>query len=99
MIILSIDTSGSSGSAAILKDGQILSETYWPVQSSHTTELPHQIQKVLELSHLKLPEVGGFDVTIGPGSFTGIRVGLAFVKGLALLHKKPVMGISSLLAL
>src|SRR5215467_14613571 len=99
MILLAIDTSGMSGSAAILEDQKILSETFWRAQASHSSELPSQVQKICRDTALSMSQVEAFAVTLGPGSFTGLRVGLAFVKGLAFSGRKPVAGISTLEAL
>src|SRR5262245_35102397 len=99
MILLAIDTSGISGSAALLEDQKILSETSWRAQANHSSELPSQVQKIIREAGLSVPQVEAFAVTLGPGSFTGLRVGLAFVKGLAFSGQKPVAGISTLEAL
>ena len=99
MLILALDTSGPTGSAAILDEENVLSETNWIASSSHTTELPSRVEKILKECGLKISQIEAYGVTIGPGSFTGIRVGLAFVKGLALAGQKPVMGISTLRSL
>ncbi len=99
MFLLAVDTSNLSGSVACLKDQKLLSEVHWVAKSSHSSILPLQVQEVLEKSQLKLSQIEAFAVTIGPGSFTGIRIGLAFVKGLAFSQNKKVVGVSSLLAL
>src|SRR5215471_7394953 len=99
MYLLALDTSGASGSIAVLQNDRVLSEVTWTGSASHTAELPIQMQKVLEASGLSLPTMEAFALTIGPGSFTGIRVGLSFVKGLALADLKPVMGVSTLRSL
>jgi tRNA threonylcarbamoyladenosine biosynthesis protein TsaB len=99
MILLALDTSGISGSAAILEDQDVLSETSWRAQASHSSELPQRVQKICREADLSIDQVEAFAVTIGPGSFTGLRVGLAFVKGLAFSRQKPVAGVSSLQAL
>lgn len=99
MFLLALDTSGASGSVAVLENDRILSEVSWTGSASHTVELPNQMQKVLEASGLSLSKMEAFALTIGPGSFTGIRVGLSFVKGLALAGLKPVMGVSTLRSL
>ncbi|MFO1518487.1 MAG: tRNA (adenosine(37)-N6)-threonylcarbamoyltransferase complex dimerization subunit type 1 TsaB [bacterium] len=99
MFLLALDTSGPTGSVAVLKEGALLSEITWEAKSSHTSELPDQVQAVLKKAELDFGRVDGIAVTLGPGSFTGLRIGLAFVKGLAQAEKKPVIGVSTLWAL
>jgi len=99
VILLALDTSGPSGSAALLRDDRVLAETVWFAKASHSAELPVQIQKICGEADTPLDRVAAFAVTIGPGSFTGLRVGLSFVKGLALTSARPVAGVSTLAAL
>lgn len=99
MIILGIDTTSSLGSLAVLEDEKLLSELSWENSSSHTELLPIQLKQLLQSTAISLEKIDLLAVAQGPGSFTGIRVGLAFVKGLTLLNQKPVMGVSSLEAL
>jgi len=97
--LLALDTTGVSGSIAVLKDGRLLSEKSWRSDKSHTSELPHQALQICQAAKVALNEIEVFGLSIGPGSFTGIRIGLAFVKGLALGRQKTVVGVSSLMAL
>src|SRR4029450_12074866 len=99
MILLALDTSGPSGSAALLNGDQVLAETVWFAKASHSAELPVRIQKICQEAQVALDHVHAFAVTIGPGSFTGLRVGLSFLKGLALPTLRPVAGVSTLRAL
>lgn len=99
MKILAIDTTSALGSVALLEDGQILVEKSWQEASSHTALLPIQLQKLMNDAKVSLKDIDLFAVAKGPGSFTGIRIGLAFVKGLCLQSKKPAIGISTLEAM
>ncbi len=96
MWLLALDTSGKTGSIALLKDGELLKELTWLPKDSHTSELPSQIEKILSSSSLSLEKIDAYALTIGPGSFTGLRVALSFVKGLVCLSEKPVLGVSTL---
>jgi len=96
MWLLALDTSGKTGSLALLKDGQLKEEINWLPLSSHTSELSLQFEKILSRATLSLKKIDAYALTIGPGSFTGLRVGLAFIKGLACLSEKPVIGVSTL---
>ena len=96
MRLLALDTSTFVGTVAVVRDGELLAEWSASVRASHgETLLPH-IARVLELSGLALPELDGIAVGIGPGSFTGVRIGVATAKGLALALAKPIVGVSSL---
>lgn len=99
MFLLALDTSGPSGSVAVLRDEKILFEKNWMPANSLTVELPAKIEESLQETRLTLEQIEGFALTLGPGSFTGLRVGLGLVKGMAFSERKPVMGISSLEAL
>ncbi len=99
MWLLALDTSGKTGSLALLKDGQLKEEINWVPASSHTSELPFQFEKILSQATLSIKEIDAYALTIGPGSFTGLRVGLSFIKGIACLSETPVMGVSTLEAL
>jgi len=66
---------------------------------THSRYLMHIIDSVIELAQLEIEQLDGFAATIGPGSFTGLRIGISTIKGLAYALQKPVAGISSLDAL
>jgi tRNA threonylcarbamoyladenosine biosynthesis protein TsaB len=66
---------------------------------THSRHLMHIIDTVVEMAELKIEQMDGFAATIGPGSFTGLRIGISAVKGLAYALNKPMVGISSLEAL
>jgi tRNA threonylcarbamoyladenosine biosynthesis protein TsaB len=99
MKILAVDTATKSCSAAIVDDGMACAELTTVNNQTHTKHLMGMIDTVCDMSGLKIADMDGFAVTIGPGSFTGLRIGISTVKGLAWSLNKPVVGISSLDAL
>lgn len=96
MIVLAVNSSSASLSVAVTRDGEVLGETVVFSNHEHLERLPPAIRKLTGDLKLDLAQVDGFGVAIGPGSFSGIRVGLATVKGMALALGKPVCGISTL---
>ena len=99
MKILAVDTATDSCSVAIIEDDALRAEMTAIPGQTHTRHLMQFIASVLDASALKLPDLDGFAVSIGPGSFTGVRIGISTIKGLAFSLDKPVVGISSLAAL
>ena len=107
MRILGVDTATSQSSIAFLEDGNLRAEAAFPpkgaaagtsvvAKSSHAETVLLLIQSVLERAQRRLSEIDAIGVSIGPGSFTGLRVGLALVKGIAYECQLPVVGVSSL---
>lgn len=96
MKILAIDTSTTSCSVAIADERNVLAEVIVERKETHSKHLMTLIDAVLGISKTKLSEIDGFAVVKGPGSFTGLRIGISTIKGLALPLQKPVCGISSL---
>lgn len=94
--ILAIDTSTSTGSVALSRDGIILGEVLLNVRNTHSERLLLLVSRLLADCGMTLDEVEVFATALGPGSFTGLRVGIATVKGLAMATGKPVVGVSSL---
>ena len=100
MKILAVDTATASCSAAVMRtDGSLLAELTKVETRTHSMHLMNIINCVCDLSGIEIGDLGGFAVTVGPGSFTGLRIGISTIKGLAWSLKKPVVGISSLDAL
>ena len=99
MKIIAVDTATKSCSAAIVDDGVACAELTTVNNQTHSKHLMSMIDTVCDMSGLKIADMDGFAVTIGPGSFTGLRIGISAVKGLAWSLNKPVVGISSLDAL
>ncbi len=99
MITLAWDTAGSSQAAALLIDGEVRTERYQAGGASHSETLIPIIESLLVDSRLQLSEVDLFALTVGPGSFTGLRIGIATLKAFAQVFDRPVAPVSSLEAL
>ncbi|MBI4343887.1 MAG: tRNA (adenosine(37)-N6)-threonylcarbamoyltransferase complex dimerization subunit type 1 TsaB, partial [Candidatus Omnitrophica bacterium] len=97
MNLLAIDTATRQLSVALLKgETLIASQDVLTAEHPHATLLPETVARVLKGAGLTLSQVEGVAVDLGPGSFTGLRIGLAFVKGLLFRKSVPVVGIPSL---
>ncbi len=99
MKILAFDTTSIYGSVALLAADQILGEVGVEGLSSHSVRLLRQVDFLLQQFSLSIKDIEAFAVAAGPGSFTGIRVGLSTVKALARASGKPVASVSALRAL
>ncbi len=99
MRILALDTTTNSGSVAILEDSRLVAEVDSETSSSHSARLLRSIDHLMRLASWDIKDVDGFAAAAGPGSFTGIRVGLSTIKALAFASGKPVAAVSSLAAL
>ena len=96
MKILAVDTATTSCSVAIVDQASLLSEFTIDREETHSKHLMDMIKTVLRMSGINLSDLDGFTVTRGPGSFTGLRIGISTIKGLAVASEKPVVGVSSL---
>lgn len=95
-MILAIDTATQyAGMALYNKDG-VYAEESWYAGRNHTTELMPRLVRMLKLADFRVANLTALAVSLGPGSFTGLRIGLATAKGLALPHKLPVVGVPTL---
>lgn len=99
MIVLSLDSSTTSATCAIVQDDKLLGEVTLNNRKQHSVILMPQIDYLLKNLKLNLKDIDGFAVSKGPGSFTGLRIGMATIKGLAQGENKPIIGISTLDAL
>jgi tRNA threonylcarbamoyladenosine biosynthesis protein TsaB len=99
VIVLAADTSTPVGSLALLRDEAILVEVLESARITRTGRLLPAIAALLAQAELTLADVDAFAVVHGPGSFTGVRVGLATIKGLAFAAGKPACGVNSLEAI
>lgn len=97
--LLAIDTATSAGSVALCRDETLLGEILFNVRGTHSERLMATIRQLLAETGLDLAQIDAFAVVRGPGSFTGLRVGMASAQGLALATGRPVIGVSSLQAL
>lgn len=99
MLILGIDTSAVSAGAALVSDGKLISETYINTGLTHSQTLMCLVDSALKNADKSLEDIDIVAVSSGPGSFTGIRIGVSAVKGLCFADNKPCYGISTLEAL
>jgi tRNA threonylcarbamoyladenosine biosynthesis protein TsaB len=99
MLILAVDTSTRTGSAALLRDSELLAEVSGYEETPYSTRLFRDVALLQERSHFRLDQIELFAVAAGPGSFTGLRVGLTAVKAWAEVHAKPIAPISGLQAI
>ena len=99
MLILAIDSCLAVCQAALIGDAAILAEAREPMARGHQERLAPMVREVMDAAGVGVPAVDLVAVTVGPGSFTGLRVGLAFAKGLALALDRPCVGIGTLAAL
>jgi tRNA threonylcarbamoyladenosine biosynthesis protein TsaB len=95
-ILLAIDTSTRNVGLALFDGTQVLAEYTWNSADHHTVELAPAVQDLMTRVHVNFGSIRAIGVALGPGSFTGLRIGLAFAKGIALALKIPVIGIPSL---
>lgn len=93
--VLGIDTGGPRADLAVVAGGRVLAEASRPV-ASHGAELPAQVGELLGLAGLSFAGLKGIAVGIGPGSFTGLRVGLSYAKGLVMAAGCALVGVPSL---
>jgi tRNA threonylcarbamoyladenosine biosynthesis protein TsaB len=96
MKVLGIDTSTSSGSVGLINDEEIISDYLLNIQGTHSERLLGAIELVLRETRCPIESIDGWAISLGPGSFTGLRIGLSTVKGLAFATGKPVAGVSTL---
>ncbi len=96
MLILALDTTSPRGSLALARDGRLVDETIGDPGLTHGQRLPGELQALLERNGVTVEAVDRYVVASGPGSFTGLRVGIATIQGLALVYGRRVVGISVL---
>lgn len=99
MLILALDSSATPASVALLEEDKILSEFYINTKQTHSQTLMPMVETVLKLSQKTLEDLDCIAVSAGPGSFTGVRIGVASVKGLAMTRNIPCAGVSTLRAM
>ena len=98
--ILAIDTATRRGTVAVgAADGRVLAERGWATEHRPGSALAQQLDEVLRAAALDLRDIGAIAVGLGPGSFTGLRVGLATAKVLAHALRRPIVGIGTAEAL
>jgi tRNA threonylcarbamoyladenosine biosynthesis protein TsaB len=98
-LLLALDTSTRTVGVALYDGAQVLSEMVWTSRDYHTVELAPAVSDALRRASVTMDAVAAVGVAIGPGSFTGLRVGLALAKGLAMARRLPLIGAPTLDAL
>jgi len=99
MYILGIETATRTGGVAIVSEDGVLAEYTLNIEVTHSERLMSTVDRVFKDTGLRMASIDGFGVSIGPGSFTGLRIGLSTVKGLAFTTGKPVAAVPTLKAL
>ena len=96
MLILAIDSATPVAGVALLNEEKLIKEEFSNYKKTHSETLMMMVDRVLRESECTIGQVDVFAVTTGPGSFTGLRIGLAAVKGLSMATGKPVVAVSTL---
>ena len=99
MLILAMESSAKAASAALVRDGALVAQAFSCSGLTHSRTLLPMAEQVMEAAGIKLSDVDCLAVAHGPGSFTGIRIGVSAVKGLAWAAEKPAVGVSTLEAM
>jgi tRNA threonylcarbamoyladenosine biosynthesis protein TsaB len=99
MLILAIDTSTRMGSAAVLRGAEVLAEVSGYEETAYSARLFRDVALLQDRAKFRMNQIDVFAVAAGPGSFTGLRVGLTAVKAWAEVHGKPIAAISGLEAI
>jgi tRNA threonylcarbamoyladenosine biosynthesis protein TsaB len=97
--ILAVDTALGACSAALLEDDRVLARRFTAMERGHAEALAPMVEEVMREAHLAFQALDRLAVTVGPGTFTGQRVGLAFMRGLRVALGKPLVGVTSLAAM
>jgi tRNA threonylcarbamoyladenosine biosynthesis protein TsaB len=99
MRVIALDTTTAAGSVALVEDDRVIAERAGDPLRSHAERLPAEVVAIAEASAVALSAIDLFAVAIGPGSFTGLRIGIATVQGLAAVARRRIVGVSTLDAL
>ncbi|MDW3211961.1 MAG: tRNA (adenosine(37)-N6)-threonylcarbamoyltransferase complex dimerization subunit type 1 TsaB [Reichenbachiella sp.] len=98
-LILGIDTSSSSGSVALLKNGLLVGSQLYSIEKSHSSLLHVMIEQMMGNAGCKMNELSAVAVAEGPGSYTGLRIGVSAAKGLCLALDIPLIAVNTLEAM
>jgi tRNA threonylcarbamoyladenosine biosynthesis protein TsaB len=99
MWTLAAETSTPAGSVALFKNKNLVEELKWEKENSHSERITLEAEKILHNAKIDFSKIDRYAVSIGPGSFTGIRVAINFIRTLAFTFNKPVIAVDSLLLL
>lgn len=97
-LILGMDTSTRACSVSLVKNGEVLGENYTNYKLKHSEKLLLQTKHLFLDTHIKIDDVDIFAVGVGPGSFTGLRIGASTAKAFAHIGNKKILGVSSIKA-
>ena len=95
-MLLALDTSTRHAAVALSNDERVVASHAWHSLYNHTAELMPSVVNILERAGVTPKQLGGVAVALGPGGFSALRVGISVAKGLALVAKKPIIGIGTL---
>ena len=95
-MLLGLDTSTRHAAVALSNEERVIASQAWYSRYNHTSELMPAVVNILERAGLASLQLDGVAVALGPGGFSALRVGLSAAKGLALVAKKPIIGVSTL---
>ena len=96
MKILAIDCADKPCSCAIVKDGEVVCESFVSIGLTHSQTLQPMLRDMLKNANINIADIDRFAVSIGPGSFTGLRIGISAIKGMAFGVDKKCVGVSTL---
>ena len=99
MRVLALDTTTRAGSVALIEDDRVIAERAGDPVRSHAERLPGDLVRLLDEFGYRTSDVDVFAVAAGPGSFTGLRIGIATMQGLAFVHHRSIVAVSMLEAL
>ena len=99
MRVLALDTTTRAGSTALVSDDRVVDERSGDGTRTHALRMPGEILEIVAANQWPLADVDLYAVATGPGSFTGLRIGLATIQGLALVHGRRIVGVPILDAL
>lgn len=96
MKILSVDTSATAASVALSEEGKLIGETFINTSLTHSQTLIPMVEQLLNNTKTEISDIDAIAVNAGPGSFTGVRIGVAAVKGLVFANNIPCVSVSTL---
>lgn len=96
MTLLAIECSAGPASAAVMRDGKIIASGFVNIKTTHSQTLMPMIESILSCANLSIDDIDAVAVGVGPGSFTGIRIGISAVKGIAAPKNLPCIAVSTL---
>jgi tRNA threonylcarbamoyladenosine biosynthesis protein TsaB len=99
MLVLALDSTTRAGSVALVEDDRVIAARAGDAERTHAERLPRDLEALLETHGQRTSNVDLFAVAAGPGSFTGLRVGIATMQALAFVHRRPLAAVSALEAM